>query len=93
MQANFYPEVGKAGRTYFDVRDRGKRLLTVGVLGGEGEKTGDAEGDACGNSLGFDPKRDPGHHHNQTSRDVSVEEIVAQATTKLEDHLQTREIT
>ena len=61
-----------------DVGDWRQRLLTAGVLGGESEEGGDPQRDPGGDSLRLDPEADPGHHHDQTGRDVSVEHEVAE---------------
>ena len=42
--------------TDLDVGDWGQGLLTVGMLGGQGEEAGHTEGDASGDGLGLDPK-------------------------------------
>ena len=70
-----------------DVGDRRERLLAVGVLGGEGQQGGHAQGHTGGHGLGLDPETDPGHHHDQTGGDVGVEHEVAQPPPELEHHL------
>ena len=67
--------------------------MTVGMLGREGEKTGDTQGDSRGDRLGFDPKGDPRHNDNQTCGDVGMEEIVAEATLEHEHNFQAGEFT
>jgi len=62
------------------------------MLSGEGKEAGDAQGDSGRNGLGFDPKADPAHDDNETSGDVSVEEIIAQTSLKHEDYFQTSEL-
>ena len=78
--------------TNLDVGYGWKRLLTVCVLRGECEETGDPQGDPGGNGLGLDPERDPGHDDNQTSGDVGVEQVVAETPLEHEDHLETGEL-
>ena len=48
------------------------------MLGGEGQEGGDPQRDPGGDSLRLDPEADPGHHHDQTGRDVSVEHEVSE---------------
>jgi len=48
--------------------------------------------DTCRNRLRFDPEWNPGHDDDQASRDVGMEEVVAQPTFELEDDLQTSEL-
>ena len=78
---------------YLDVGDRRERLLTVGVLGGEGEEGGDPQRDPGGDRLRFDPEADPGHHHDQTGGYVGVEHEVTQPPPKLELYHQACEVT
>lgn len=75
-----------------DVADGRQALLRLGVLRGQREQRGDAEGDTRGNGFGLDPERDPAHDHNQRGRDVGVEQVVAKAPLQIEDHRQAREI-
>ena len=63
-----------------DVGDRRQRLLTVGVLGGESEERGDAQGHPGRDSFRLDPETDPGHHDDETGGDVGVEHEVPGAT-------------
>ena len=79
-------------RADLDVGDRRERLLAVGVLGGEGQQGGHAQGHTGGHGLGLDPETDPGHHHDQTGGDVGVEHEVAQPPSELEDHHETGEV-
>ena len=44
------------------------------------------------NSFWLNPERNPRHHDNQTGWNVSVKKVVAQASSKFKDHLQTSEI-
>ena len=69
-----------------------QRLLTVGVLGGEGEEGGDPQRDPGGDSLRLDPEADPGHHHDQTGWDVRVEHEVSKLSSEFELYHQTREV-
>ena len=62
------------------------------MLRGEREQRCDPQGDPGRHRLGLDPEGDPGHHHDQAGGDVRVEEVVAQVTPELEDHLQAGEI-
>ena len=68
--------MAEGGRADLDVGDRRERLLAVGVLGGEGQQGGHAQGHTGGHGLGLDPETDPGHHHDQTGGDVGVEHEV-----------------
>ena len=79
--------------SHLNVKDRRKRLLTVGMLRGEREKGSDTESDPSRDSLGLDPEADPGHNDDEAGGDVGVEEVVAQPPLKHEDHLQTRKVT
>lgn len=72
IQGNCFEEF-----TNLDVGHGRQRLLTVGVLGGEGQEGGHPQRDPGGDSLRLDPEADPGHHHDQTGRDVRVEHEVA----------------
>ena len=63
------------------------------MLGGQSEEAGDPQGDPGRYSLGLDPEADPGHDDDQTGRDVSVEQVVAQPPLEHEHNLQTREVT
>ena len=75
-----------------DVGDRRQGLLAVGVLGGEGQQGRHAQGHTGGHGLGLDPETDPGHHHDQTGGDVSLEHEVAQHPPELEHHHQAGEV-
>ena len=89
-------EEGAGGHEHVDSLDVGdgrQRLLAVGVLGGEGQQGGHAQGHPGGDSLGLDPETDPGHHHDQAGGDVGVEHEVAQPPSELEDHHQAGEVT
>ena len=66
--------------------------MAVGMLGGESEEAGDAQGDPGGDGLRLDPEADPRHHDDQTSGDVRVEQVVPQTPPKLEYYLETREV-
>ena len=59
-----------------DVGDGRQRLLTVGVLGGESEEGGHPQRHPGRHRLRLDPEADPGHHHDQTGRDVGVKHEV-----------------
>ena len=66
--------------------------MTVGVLCGKREETGDPQRHPGGHSLRLDPKGNPGHHDYQTGWDVGMEEVISQTTSKLEYDLQAGEV-
>ena len=66
--------------------------MAVGVLRRKRQETGDPQRDPSGHSLRLDPKGNPGHHDDQTGRDVGMEEVISQATSELEYDLQAGEI-
>lgn len=74
------------------VRDGRERRLGLSVLGGQGQKTGDSEGDSGWDGFGTDPKRDPGHHDDQGGWDVSVEKVVAETSFQVEDYSKAGEV-
>ena len=78
--------------SHLNVRDRRKRLLTVGVLRGKREKGSDTESDPSRDSLGLDPEADPGHNDDEAGGDVGVEQVVAETPLELEHNLQAGEV-
>ena len=66
--------------------------MAVGVLRRKRQETGDPQRDPSGHCLRLDPKGNPGHHDDQTGRDVGMEEVISQATSELEYDLQAGEI-
>ena len=78
---------------YLDVGHGRQGLLTVGVLGGEGQERGHPQRDPGRDSLRLDPEADPGHDDDQAGGDVGVEQVVAQPSFEHEHNLQTREVT
>ena len=66
--------------------------MAVGVLCGKRQEAGDPQRYPGGHSLRLDPKGNPGHHDDQTGRDVGMEEVISQATSELEYDLQAGEI-
>ena len=72
--------------TYLYIRNGRQRLLAVGMLSRKRQKTSHTQCDSSRNGFGFDPKRDPRHHDNETGRYVSMEKVVSQTPPELENH-------
>lgn len=62
------------------------------MLCGEREQRSDTERDPGRHSFRLDPEGDPRHDDDEASRDVGVEEVVAQASLEGEHNLQAGEV-
>ena len=67
--------------------------MAVGMLRGKSEQTGDSQGDPSWHGFRFDPEGNPGHHHDQTCRNIRVEEVIAQPSSEFENHFQAGKVT